>query len=209
MTSAVEGQAVDEDVKCITDCGGISKLIGKRVRLVDIDMQHIADGIHISTEIEKEVMGRKMGSYGPSMMLLSLDFMLTICMNIARGVRMRMAIQNGSFICMGTRSPYKGKDLQDDEDGDEFTLSTPGSSRPPAPPIDQLTHLFDTLTTNMNARFDHLDNQFVSMEGHVEELHTDVSILKGQQHRNDMLLQAISKQQDVIRGNHDEMRKNL
>ncbi|MQL77942.1 hypothetical protein Taro_010361 [Colocasia esculenta] len=62
MTSAVEGQAVDEDVKCITDCGDISKLIGKRVRLVDIDMQHVADGILISTEIEKEVMGRKMGT---------------------------------------------------------------------------------------------------------------------------------------------------
>ncbi|MQM04546.1 hypothetical protein Taro_037351 [Colocasia esculenta] len=88
MTSAVEGQAVDEEVKCITDCGDISKLIGKRVRLVDIDMQHVADGILISTEIEKEVMGRKMGTeycYGPSMMLLSFDFMLTICMNIARG----------------------------------------------------------------------------------------------------------------------------
>ncbi|MQL72525.1 hypothetical protein Taro_004865 [Colocasia esculenta] len=51
MTSAVEGQAVDEDVKCITDCGDISKLIRKHVRLVDIDMQHVADGILISTEI--------------------------------------------------------------------------------------------------------------------------------------------------------------
>ncbi|MQL83746.1 hypothetical protein Taro_016240, partial [Colocasia esculenta] len=62
MTSAVEEQAVDEDVKCITNCGDISKLIEKRVRLVDIDMQHVADGILISTEIEKEVMGHKMGT---------------------------------------------------------------------------------------------------------------------------------------------------
>ncbi|MQM22447.1 hypothetical protein Taro_055499, partial [Colocasia esculenta] len=29
-------------------------LIGKRVRLVDIDMQHVADGILISTEIERK-----------------------------------------------------------------------------------------------------------------------------------------------------------
>ncbi|MQL77652.1 hypothetical protein Taro_010061 [Colocasia esculenta] len=62
MTSAVEGQAVDQDVKCIIDCGDISKLIGKRVRLVDIEMQHVADGILISTEIEKVVMGRKIGT---------------------------------------------------------------------------------------------------------------------------------------------------
>ncbi|MQL70661.1 hypothetical protein Taro_002972, partial [Colocasia esculenta] len=53
MTSAFEGQAVDQDVKCIIDCGDITKLIGKRVRLVDIEMQHVADGILISTEIEK------------------------------------------------------------------------------------------------------------------------------------------------------------
>ncbi|MQM14297.1 hypothetical protein Taro_047226, partial [Colocasia esculenta] len=53
MTSAVEGQIVDQDVKCIIDCGDVSKLIGKRVRLVDIEMQHVADGILISTEIEK------------------------------------------------------------------------------------------------------------------------------------------------------------
>ncbi|MQM00129.1 hypothetical protein Taro_032863, partial [Colocasia esculenta] len=59
MTSAVEGQAVDQDVKCIIDCGDISKLIGKRVRLVDIEMKHVVDGILISTEIEKVVMGRK------------------------------------------------------------------------------------------------------------------------------------------------------
>ncbi|MQL71063.1 hypothetical protein Taro_003391, partial [Colocasia esculenta] len=62
MTSAVEGQAVDQDVKCITDCGDISKLIGKHVRLVDIEMQHVADGILISTQIEKVVMGRKIGT---------------------------------------------------------------------------------------------------------------------------------------------------
>ncbi|MQM06479.1 hypothetical protein Taro_039306, partial [Colocasia esculenta] len=123
MTSAVEGQTVDQDVKCIIDCGDVSKmlqLIGKRVLLVDIEMQHVADGILISTEIEKVVMGRKIGteycevsithaqrlntslfvkdqfrkrlsdalgshilwlkdyvSYGPSMMLLGFDFMLT------------------------------------------------------------------------------------------------------------------------------------
>ncbi|MQL95875.1 hypothetical protein Taro_028541, partial [Colocasia esculenta] len=94
--SAVEGQTVDQDVKCIIDCGDVSKLIGKRVRLVDIEMQHVANGILISTEIEKVVMGRKIGTeycYGPSMMLLGFDFMLTniaglhtltICMNIAR-----------------------------------------------------------------------------------------------------------------------------
>ncbi|MQM12466.1 hypothetical protein Taro_045385 [Colocasia esculenta] len=62
MTSAVEGQAVDQDVKCIIDCGDISKLIGKRVRLVDIEMQHVVDGILINTEIEKVVMGRKIGT---------------------------------------------------------------------------------------------------------------------------------------------------
>ncbi|MQL91102.1 hypothetical protein Taro_023708 [Colocasia esculenta] len=62
MTSAVEGQAVDQDVKCIIDCGDISKLIRKRVRLVDIEMQHVAEGILISTEIEKVVMGRKIGT---------------------------------------------------------------------------------------------------------------------------------------------------
>ncbi|MQM15199.1 hypothetical protein Taro_048139 [Colocasia esculenta] len=37
-------------------------LIGKRVLLVDIEMQHVADGILISTEIEKVVMGRKIGT---------------------------------------------------------------------------------------------------------------------------------------------------
>ncbi|MQM09467.1 hypothetical protein Taro_042340 [Colocasia esculenta] len=62
MTSAVEGQTVDQDVKCIIDCGDVSKLIGKRVRLVDIEIQHVADGILISTEIEKVVMGRKIGT---------------------------------------------------------------------------------------------------------------------------------------------------
>ncbi|MQL79442.1 hypothetical protein Taro_011878, partial [Colocasia esculenta] len=135
MTSAVEGQTVDQDVKCIIDCEDVSKLIGKRILLVDTEMQHVADGILISTEIEKVVMGRKIGteycevsithaqrpntslfvkdqfrkrlsdalgshilwlkdyvSYGPSMMLLGFDFMLTniaglhtltISMNIA------------------------------------------------------------------------------------------------------------------------------
>ncbi|MQL90595.1 hypothetical protein Taro_023183 [Colocasia esculenta] len=53
MTSAVEGQTVDQDVKCIIDCEDVSKLIGKRVLLVDNEMQHVADGILISTEIEK------------------------------------------------------------------------------------------------------------------------------------------------------------
>ncbi|MQL89983.1 hypothetical protein Taro_022567, partial [Colocasia esculenta] len=62
MTSAVEGQTVDQDVKCIIDCGDVSKLIGKCVRLVDIEMQHVADGILISTEIEMVVMGRKIGT---------------------------------------------------------------------------------------------------------------------------------------------------
>ncbi|MQM12864.1 hypothetical protein Taro_045779, partial [Colocasia esculenta] len=60
--SAVEGQTVDQDVKCIIDCGDVSKLIGKRVLLVNIEMQHVADGILISIEIEKVVMGRKIGT---------------------------------------------------------------------------------------------------------------------------------------------------
>ncbi|MQL97938.1 hypothetical protein Taro_030633, partial [Colocasia esculenta] len=51
--SAVEGQTVDQDVKCIIDCGDVSKLMGKFDLLVDIEMQHVADGILISTEIEK------------------------------------------------------------------------------------------------------------------------------------------------------------
>ncbi|MQL98601.1 hypothetical protein Taro_031314 [Colocasia esculenta] len=58
-TSAVEGQNISQDVKCIIDCGD---LIGKRVLLVDIEMQHVADGILVSTEIEKVVMGRKIGT---------------------------------------------------------------------------------------------------------------------------------------------------
>ncbi|MQL79246.1 hypothetical protein Taro_011686 [Colocasia esculenta] len=62
MTSAVEGQTVDQDVKCIIDCGDVSKLIGKCVLLVDIEMQHVANGILISTEIEKVVMGCKIGT---------------------------------------------------------------------------------------------------------------------------------------------------
>ncbi|MQM15330.1 hypothetical protein Taro_048276 [Colocasia esculenta] len=74
--SAFEGQTVDQDVKCITDCGDVSKLIGKRVLLVHIEMQYVANGILISTEIEKVVMVRKIGS-GPSMKLLGLDLMLT------------------------------------------------------------------------------------------------------------------------------------
>ncbi|MQM10526.1 hypothetical protein Taro_043421 [Colocasia esculenta] len=53
MTSAVEGQTVDQDVKCIIDCEDVSKLIGKCILLVDTEMQHVADGILISTEIEK------------------------------------------------------------------------------------------------------------------------------------------------------------
>ncbi|MQM14083.1 hypothetical protein Taro_047012, partial [Colocasia esculenta] len=61
-TSAVEGQTIDQDVKCIIDCGDVSKLIGKLVLLVDIEMQHVADGILISIEIEKVVMGRKIGT---------------------------------------------------------------------------------------------------------------------------------------------------
>ncbi|MQL89724.1 hypothetical protein Taro_022311, partial [Colocasia esculenta] len=50
MTSAVEGQTVDQDVKCIIDCGDVSK------------MQHVADAILISIEIEKVVMGCKIGA---------------------------------------------------------------------------------------------------------------------------------------------------
>ncbi|MQM12023.1 hypothetical protein Taro_044935, partial [Colocasia esculenta] len=47
---------------------------------VDIEMQHVADRFLISTEIEKVVMGRKIGieyCSGPFMMLLSLDILLT------------------------------------------------------------------------------------------------------------------------------------
>ncbi|MQM09510.1 hypothetical protein Taro_042384, partial [Colocasia esculenta] len=62
MTSAVEGQTVDQDVKCIIDCEDVSKLIGKRILLVDTEMKHVADGILISTEILKVVMGRKIGT---------------------------------------------------------------------------------------------------------------------------------------------------
>ncbi|MQM06610.1 hypothetical protein Taro_039439 [Colocasia esculenta] len=61
-TSAVEGQNIIQDVKCIIDYGDVSKLIGKRVLLVDIEMQHVADGILVSTEIENVVMGRKIGT---------------------------------------------------------------------------------------------------------------------------------------------------
>ncbi|MQL78267.1 hypothetical protein Taro_010686 [Colocasia esculenta] len=40
----------------------LALLIGKHVLLVDIEMQHVANGILVSTEIEKVVMGRKIGT---------------------------------------------------------------------------------------------------------------------------------------------------
>ncbi|MQM18652.1 hypothetical protein Taro_051647 [Colocasia esculenta] len=68
------------------------QLIGKRVLLVDIEMQHVADGILVSTEIEKVVMGSKIGTeYCEGLVASRFAFSLQFCC-IGRGWPMVVAV---------------------------------------------------------------------------------------------------------------------
>ncbi|MQL70318.1 hypothetical protein Taro_002633, partial [Colocasia esculenta] len=97
MESMILGSQVYMTISCFMSMDILNMKWDSRILLhasymtIDIEMQHVADGILISTEIEKVVMGRKKGTEyyekphlmvkglcsGPSMMLLGFDFMFT------------------------------------------------------------------------------------------------------------------------------------
>ncbi|MQL71522.1 hypothetical protein Taro_003841 [Colocasia esculenta] len=121
-----------------------------------------------------------------------------------------------------SRTPQKGQGPPDDE-GDEFLLSTPGTtlgpSRPSAP-IDQLTQLFLYFSTSVFARFDALDTRldgmdskfddhFGSLENRVDDLRTDIHVFKMQQDRIERFVETVAKRQDLVLGNHQEIKKDM
>ncbi|MQM13445.1 hypothetical protein Taro_046370 [Colocasia esculenta] len=137
-------------------------------------------------------------------------------------LRMKMAIQDGVFVRTASRTPLKGHGPPD-EDGDDFVLSTPGTtpgtSRAHAP-VDQLTQLFSDFSSSVFARFDamdtrldamdsRIDTQFGSLKSKVDNLRTDVHVFKMQQDRLENFMDSVAKSQDLVLDNHQEVKKNL
>ncbi|MQM02642.1 hypothetical protein Taro_035415 [Colocasia esculenta] len=80
--------------------------------------------------------------------------------------RMKMSIQDGVFVRTVSRTPQKGQGPLDDA-GDEFCLSTPGTTPSPSQPsasVDQLTQLFSDFSTSVFARFDSMDTRLDAMD---------------------------------------------